>query len=91
GFEARFAEAVAEKDETEGAYRQFLTNENAARLAEERRKKAAEAKLNLELAEDAYGKAQIRVNEAEKDFDKEILGRLRAEYMDLQNARSADT
>lgn len=91
GFEARFAEAVAEKDETEGAYRQFLTNENAARLAEERRKKAAEAKLNLELVEDAYGKAQIRVNEAEKDFDKEILGRLRAEYMDLQNARSADT
>lgn len=90
GFEERLAEAIKEKDETEDAYKQYLANEKAARLAADRRSKLSAAREALEAAEVAYRNAAERLAEAEKKFNKDLLDKLRSDFLEIQKKRSAD-
>lgn len=89
-FDARLADAIRLKDETEEAYRLFLANENVAKQAEERRRIAADAEKAFAVAEAAHVEAQRRAAVAEKAFDKISLNQLRSQYVELENSRAAD-
>lgn len=90
GFEARLAEAIKERDETEESYKQYLANEKAARLAAGRRSKLSAALEALSAAQAAQSEAASRLSELEKQFDKARLDKLRSDLLELQKKRSAD-
>jgi exonuclease SbcC len=70
-LDANWATSSAERDRTAGAHREYLANENAARLLPEREREFEKASADLKISAENLEKAEKEFRAAEKDYDRE--------------------
>lgn len=74
-LDANWRAATAERDETLAAHREFVANENAARVLPEREKELASAQSELEKLIAAADKAENDLRAAETGYDRDLHAR----------------
>lgn len=70
-MDANWTQLSAERDRTAAAHREYLANENAARLLPEREKEFAAASADLKNSAAQLEKAESEYRAAEKEYDRE--------------------
>ncbi len=70
-LDSNWAESVAERDRTEAAHREFLSNEVMAKSVAEREKMVAEAKADVEKSAAETVKVLAALELAGKDYDRD--------------------
>lgn len=87
-LDANWARYSAERDQTANAHREFLTNENLAKLLPERERAYAESKREIGVLRENSSKAESEYESANRDYDRE---RHSAEKFALNDAEKRQT
>ena len=87
-FDANWSRYSGERDATADAHREFLVNENLAKLTPERQRGFESAQIELTNLKTESVKAETRFNEASKDYDRETHAREKGLLADAEKRQT---